>query len=162
MEKKEYYTTKEIAISTNQTTRNIRYIINKLDVPKSMLFKDINGTYNIHHLLIPRFAPKYTGNEKGYALSFDILSTYDNKNIVEIIKHIINELPDLKIKYCIETKKNGIKHIHSMIEGVSKSIMKKMIRTFFHEETRIYVSGIYDKQGWLKYITKESPLLTNY
>jgi hypothetical protein len=161
MRYKEYLTTKEIAIETNQSTRNVRYILNKLDVPPTMLFKDATGTYQIHHLLLPRFAPLVTGKEKCYALSFDILNTNSKVDIVKIMNHIISELNDVKIKYSIEIKNNGMKHIHSMIEGVSKTIMKEKIRKYFHENTRVYVMGIYDKQGWLKYISKESEIITN-
>lgn len=161
MLQKEYFTTKEIAIETNQTTRNVRYILNKLDVPPTMLFKDSNGTYQVHHLLLPRFASVVTGKEKCYALSFDILNTKSNVDIIKIMNHIINELKDIEIKYSIEIKDNGMKHIHSMILGVSKTKMKEKIRKYFHEKTRVYVMGIYDKQGWLKYISKESPIITN-
>jgi hypothetical protein len=160
MIEKEYLTTKEIAISTNQTTRNVRYIINKLDVPKSMLYKDNNDTYMIHHLLLPYFAPKVTGTLKEYAVSFDILNTSSDDDIKKIMEYMGELLPKLKMQYSIEAKQNEMKHIHSIVSGVSKTELKEKIRLCFHENTRVYTMGIYDKQGWQKYISKESPIIT--
>lgn len=160
MNEKEYFTTKEIAISTSQTTRNIRYKANKLDVPSSMMFKDEFGTYYIHHLLLPHFAPKNTGKSKSYAMTFDILSTRSESDIIEVMEYITDEFERVKMKYSIETKNNGMKHIHAIVEGVSKSDFRNKIREFYHEHTRVYVVGIYDKQGWIKYIGKEAQIIT--
>lgn len=160
MIEKEYLTTKEIAISTNQSTRNVRYILNKLDVPSMMLYKDDYGTYMIHHLLLPYFAPKNTGKSKEIAVSFDILNTNSDEDIKRIMEHIGEQLPKLKMQYSIEAKQNGMKHIHSIVSGVGKTELKELIRLYFHEHTRVYIMGVYDKQGWLKYISKESHLIT--
>lgn len=159
MIEKEYLTTKEIAISTGQTTRNIRYIINKLDVPSVMLFKDDNNVYNIHHLLLPYFAPKKHNKLKEYAVSFDILNTKIDDDIKNIMKHIKTELKGLVMQYSIEVKQNGIKHIHSIVSGVTKTELTELIKLYF-DKPRVYIMGIYDKQGWKKYISKESPIIT--
>lgn len=155
---KEYYSTKEVAISTKQTTRNIRYRLDKLkeEVPPTMLFKDANNSYQIHHLLLPQLAPKYTGTIKQYAMTFDILDNSTDEEIKNKIEYITNSFNAVKMQYGIQLKESGMKHIHAIVEGISKSKFREQIRLYFHDHTRVYVVGVYDKQGWLRYIGRDN------
>ncbi len=155
---KEYYSTKEIAIKTKQTTRNIRYRIEKLkeELPPTMIYKDAVGSYQIHHLLLPQLAPKNTGTIKQYAMTFDILDNSTDEEIKEKIDFITNSFHGVKMQYGIQLKQSGMKHIHALVEGVSKSKFTQQIRLYFHDHTRVYVVGVYDKNGWLRYIGRDN------
>jgi hypothetical protein len=156
MIEREYYTTKEVAISTKQTTRNIRYKLDKLDVPPTMLYKDANGTYQIHHLLLQYLAPKNTGTTKQYAMTFDILDNSTDLEIIKKIDFITRMLPNINMQYGIQLKASGMKHVHAIVEGASKTKFRSLIRQYFHDYTRVYVVGVYDKQGWVKYIGRDN------
>jgi hypothetical protein len=157
-EMKEYYSTKEVAIMTNQTTRNVRYKLNKLvdELPPTMIYKDVNNTYNIHHLLLPQLRPINTGKSKKYAMTFDVLDNATDEEITSKIEYITKDFTKLKMKYGIQSKASGMKHVHAICEGVSKSEFTKQIRQYFHEYTRVYCVGVYDVQGWVNYIGRDN------
>lgn len=157
----EYLKVNEIATITNQSTRNVRRILAKLNDEKNnelFLKKDVNNIWAVHHLLLPKFSPKRIRKNKYYALSFDPCFAYTVADIEQIMEFVFNQLGDDKteINYVIEQKKeNGRNHLHCFVKCENKRKLLQSIRTGF-AQISYKQTPIYDLQGWKDYITKEN------
>jgi hypothetical protein len=86
MSKNEYLSVREISQLTEQSTRNVRRIIQKLegDVAKELLHLDNNNHWKIHNLILGKFKPQRIRSNKYYALSVDPCNNYSESDIDEI------------------------------------------------------------------------------
>lgn len=161
---KEYLTVTEIAKAEKITTRCVRNKIHKLishNDYNSLIQKDLNGNWQIHRLLKKKFKPKRKKKSKYYALTIDFLKNFKYNDIKEIMNHIFQDLKiaDLEINYVVEQKKsNGQNHVHLYTNCSKKRELIKKIRSCF-SSVSYKESKIYDLQGWINYITKESKII---
>ena len=159
MQQNEYLTTKEISIKYDMTTRNVRKIISKLteSCSEATLYKNKNGEWQVHHLLVPRFKPQRKRRNKYYALSIDPCAKYSESDINVVIKFVYEQMNDdsLELNYVIEQKKsNNQNHLHCFVKCPDK---KKLLDLFKLGFSRISYreSIIFDLEGWKGYITKD-------
>lgn len=159
MLKNEYLTVKDISEKYMMSTRNVRRIINTLEdnCSEATLYKDKNNHWQIHSLLVPKFRPQRTRQNKYYALTVDPCYKYTNKDIDEIMKFVFDQLGDDKseFNYVIEQKKaNGHSHIHSYVKCTNKKKLLNCFRLGFGQLS-YHESVIFDLVGWKQYITKD-------
>jgi hypothetical protein len=159
MQKNEYVTVREISAKYEMCTRNVRRIISNLtnNQSESMLYKNKNGEWMVHHLLIPKFKPQRTRKNKYYALSIDPCTDYTKKDIEGVMKFAYEQMGDevLEINYVIEQKKsNNRNHLHCYVKCSNK---KKLLDCFKLGFSRIsyHESVIFDLNGWKDYIMKD-------
>jgi hypothetical protein len=154
----EYLTVKEISRKVNMTMRNVRKIVSKLKNEKSesLIHKDKNNNWLIHHLLLPNFKRKRNKKESYYAITIDPSGDYTEKEIDEVFNYVVDKIDqtDLEFHYSIEKKiKDGKNHIHCF----TNSIERKKLITALHlgfSKMSYFQSVIFDLDGWKNYITK--------
>lgn len=162
---KEYLKVKEISQIKKMTARNVRKIIAKLMDEKSeyMIQKDKNGEWLVHHLLLSNFNYKRKVAQKYYALSFDPVNCYSERDIDKIMKFVFEQMKDdnIEINYTIEKKKeNNRNHLHCFMNCQQRKKFIRMLRVGF-SELSYKEDEIYDLEGWKAYITKDgSPITT--
>ncbi|MCE3295822.1 MAG: hypothetical protein K0R65_1536 [Crocinitomicaceae bacterium] len=164
MNEKEYLNVKEVSIKTQQSTRNVRRIITKLEdeVNKELLYKNQNGQWEVHHLILNKFKPQRIHENKYYALSFDPCTNYSVKEIDDIMKFVIAQMKetDIELNYVVESKiANGQNHLHCFVKCQNKQKLIRCIRLAF-SQVSYHQSGVFDLQGWKNYITKENKTIT--
>lgn len=166
MNEKEYLNVKEVSIKTQQSCRNVRRIIARIEienqVSKELLYKDQNGQWNIHHLILTKFKPQRIRENKYYALSFDPCSNYSKNEIDEIMKYVISQMGETKIEinYVVESKKeNERNHLHCYVKCENKQKLIRCIRLAF-SKVSYHQGGVFDLKGWQNYITKETQTIT--
>jgi hypothetical protein len=159
MIEQEYYRVGEIGKMNNMTSRNIRKIISKLidDTTESLLHKDNNGLWKVHHLLLPNFKRKRAEIKKQLAISIDPVCFYSEKEIIARLNQFILKLDDddLEFNIVIEQKlKDGRNHIHGYYYTKKKREFITGLK-FWLPGMSYHNSKMYDKEGWLSYITKD-------
>lgn len=159
MQKNEYVTVREISAKYEMCTRNVRRIISNLtdNQSESMLHKNKNGEWMIHHLLVPKFKPQRMKKNKYYALSIDPCTYYSKTDIDVVVKFAMEQMGDnaIEINYVVEQKKsNNRNHLHCYVKCSNK---KKLLDCFKLGFSRItyHESVIFDLNGWKDYIMKE-------
>lgn len=159
MQQNEYLTVKEISSKYEMTTRNVRRIISSLtdNCSETMLHKNKNGEWRVHHLLAPKFKPQRTRKNKYYALSIDPCTDYSKSDIDVVMKFAYEQMGDdvLEINYVVEQKKsNNRNHLHCYVKCSNK---KKLINCFKLGFSQISYreSVIFDLNGWKDYIKKD-------
>lgn len=160
MIRNEYMNVKEISLITEQSTRNVRRIIKKLEgeVAKELLHQDKNNNWKVHHLLLKKFKPQRVRKNKYYALSIDPCHNYSENEIDEILKFVMEQMddPSFELNYVVEQKKaNNQNHIHCYVKCSSKKKLLQCIRLGF-SKVSYHQSGIFDITGWKNYITKDN------
>lgn len=160
MIKNEYLSVREISQLTEQSTRNVRRIIQKLegDVTKELLHLDNNNHWKIHNLLLGKFKPQRIRLNKYYALSVDPCNNYSESDIDKIIEFVAKQMGETKLElnYVVEKKKkNNQNHIHCFVKCTNK---RKLIQTFRIALSKMsyHQSDIFDLESWKGYITKEN------
>jgi hypothetical protein len=164
MTEKEYLNVKEVSIRTQQSTRNIRRIIARIEneVSNELLYKNQDGQWNIHHLILSKFKPQRIREGKYYAISFDPSGNYSDKEIDEVMKFVIKQMGETKIEinYVVESKKaNEKNHLHCFVRCQNKLKLIRCIRLAF-SQVSYHQSGVFDLTGWKNYITKENKIIT--
>lgn len=159
MQQNEYLTVKEISIKYEMGARNVRKIISKLTetCSEATLYKNKNGEWQVHHLLVPKFKPQRTRKNKYYALSIDPCTDYSKSDIDVVMRFAYEQMGDdvLEINYVVEQKKsNNRNHLHCFVKCSNK---KKLLDCFKLGFSRIsyHESVIYDLNGWKDYILKD-------
>lgn len=160
MHKNEYLTVKDISNKYLMSTRNVRRIISTLEnnCSESTLYKDKNGHWQIHHLLIGKFKPQRTRKDKYYAVTIDPTHKYSVKDIDIIMLFVLKQLAEAKVEinYVVEQKKtNGHNHIHSYVRCPNKRKLINYFRLGFGQLS-YHESVIFDLNGWKQYITKDN------
>lgn len=157
----DYITVIEVSRITQQSTRNVRRIINRIkdEVDSNLLFKDVEqSTWNIHKDLLHKFKPQRIRANKFYALTIDQCVSYSEKDLHEIMKYVIELMGDTQteIHYVVEQKKaNNQNHIHCFVKCSNK---RKLIQNFRMAFSTVsyHQSAIFDLESWKGYITKEN------
>ena len=159
----EYFTVKEISRKVNMTMRNVRKIISKLKDEKNetLLHKDKNNSWLIHHLLLPNFKRQRNKKERYYAISIDPSNDFSEKEIDEVLNYVLekNDQSDLEFHYSIEKKqKDGKNHIHCFTNSIEK---RKLIRALHLGFSKMSYrqNVIFDLEGWKNYITKTGTII---
>jgi hypothetical protein len=160
MIKNEYLSVREISQLTEQSTRNVRRIIQKLegDVTKELLHLDNNNHWKIHNLLLGKFKPQRIRSNKYYALSVDPCNNYSESDIDKIMEFIAKQMGEtnLELNYVIEEKKkNNQNHIHCFVKCSNKKKLLESIRLGF-SKVSYHQSYIFDLASWKNYITKDN------
>lgn len=160
MIKNEYMSVKEVSKITQQSTRNVRRTIKKIEgeVSKELLHQDNNSNWHIHHLLLVRFKLQRIRVNKYYALSIDPCCQYSECEIDEILRFIVDQMGEinLELNYVIEQKKaNNQNHIHCYVKCSNKKRLMQCIRLGF-SKVSYHESPIFDLNGWKNYITKDN------
>lgn len=160
MNEKEYLNVKEISLKTQQSTRNVRRIISKLEseLTSDLVYKNNDGQWNVHHLILNRFKPQRNRENRYYALSFDPCINYSEKEIDNIMKFVFTQMgeTEIELNYVVEPKKaNGQNHLHCFVKCQNKQKLIRCIRLAF-SQVSYHQSEIFDLEGWKKYITKEN------
>lgn len=161
MKVNDYTTVQEVSKITQQSTRNVRRIINRIkdEVDNKLLFKDEEqSTWNIHKDLLHKFKPQRIRANKFYALTIDPCVSYSEKDLNEIMKYVIELMGDVhtELHYVVEQKKaNNLNHIHCFVKCTNK---RKLIQTFriAFSTVSYHQSAIFDLESWKGYITKEN------
>jgi hypothetical protein len=156
-----YKKVQEVSKITQQSTRNVRRIINRIkdEVDNSLLFKDEEqSVWNIHKDLLPKFKPQRIRANKFYALTIDPCVSYTEKDLDAVMKFVIELMGDTntEIHYVVEKKKaNNQNHIHCFVKCSEK---RKLIQNFRIAFSTIsyFQSAIFDLESWKHYITKEN------
>lgn len=158
MSAKEYLTINEVAIkhqvSTKTVLRRIKHLLS--DVSPLMLYKDKGYTWRIHHLLIPKFRPKYKEKIKTYAFSIDPCEFYSEEDIHKIMDFVFENVCDnnLEIEYVVEQKvSNSKNHIHCLLTTENKQKILESVRLAFGKVSYKLIPA-YDKAGWKGYMMK--------
>ena len=157
----DYKTVVDISKITEQSTRNVRRIINRIkdEVDSSLLFKDEeNSVWNIHKDLLYKFKPQRIRANKFYALTIDPCVNYSEKDLDEIMKYVIGLMGDARteIHYVVEQKKaNYQHHIHCFVKCTNKRKLIQNFRIAF-STVSYFQSAIFDLESWKGYITKEN------
>lgn len=156
----EYLSVKEISQLTEQSTRNVRRIIKKLEneVAKELLYQDKNNIWMIHKFLLSRFKLQRVRANKYYALSIDPCHNYSEAEIDEILKFVMEQMDELnfELNYVVEQKKaNNQNHIHCYVKCSNKKKLLNNIRLGF-SKVSYHQSAIFDITGWKNYITKNN------
>lgn len=164
MEKKEYLTVREISDNHKMSTRNVRRIITTLEEEKNkyMIYKDANGDWLIHRLLLPKFKPQRIRKEKYYALSIDPCTNYTITDIDKIMDFVVSNTSDsnLEINYVIEQKKsNNQNHLHCYVKCSKKKKLIESIKLGFSKAS-YKQNDIFDLNGWKDYMSKEGNKIT--
>jgi hypothetical protein len=158
----DYKTVVDVSTITEQSTRNVRRIIDRIkdEVDSNLLFKDEEkNIWNIHKDLLYKFKPQRIRANKFYALNIDPCESYSAKDLHEIIKNVIDKMGDTKteINYTIERKKKKpfLNHLHCFVKCNNK---RKLIQNFRIAFSKVsYQQGaIFDLESWKGYITKEN------
>lgn len=160
----EYLDVKTISKETNQSARNVRRIIKKIEneVSPELLHQDKNNCWLVHHLLLARFKPQRIRTEKYYALSIDPCYNYSEIEINAILQFICENMKDdkLEINYVVEQKKaNSQNHIHCYVKCESKRKLIENIRLGF-SAVSYKQTPVFDLEGWKRYITKDGSTIT--
>lgn len=154
----EYYTVNELSKLNDMTARNIRKIIAGLQSEKneSLLYKDANNSWRVHHLLLPSFRRKRTKAKKYNAITIDPVETYSIDEIIERLTQAVNMLDDLTLEFkvVIEPKlANGRNHIHGYYHTSKKRALMNALK-FWFPSMNYHITEAYDLEGWISYITK--------
>lgn len=158
----EYYSTTQIAKKYGMNIRHIRRMVSNKSKQlnnKTLIHKDKNGSWQVNHVALHYFKPKYIPKDNYYALSLDPVVDYTESEIHEIMNYIGSISSDFveEINYVIENKKKDVKaHIHMFIKSKNKRKLLKSFRTAFGEDVSYRQSKIYDLSGWKDYITKNN------
>lgn len=157
----DYKTVVDVSKITEQSTRNVRRIINRIkdEVDSNLLFKDEEqSTWNIHKDLLHKFKPQRIRANKFYALTVDPCLSYSEKDLDEIMKYVIKLMGDARteINYVVEQKKaNNQNHIHCFVKCSNKRKLIQNFRIAFSNVSYLQ-SAIFDLESWKGYITKEN------
>jgi hypothetical protein len=157
----DYRTVVDVSKITEQSTRNVRRIINRIkdEVDSSLLFKDEEqSVWNIHKDLLHKFKPQRIRANKFYALTIDPCVSYSEKDLDEIMKYVIEMMGDAhtEIHYVVEQKKaNNQNHIHCFVKCTNKRKLIQNFRIAFSNVSYLQ-SAIFDLESWKGYITKEN------
>lgn len=157
----DYKTVVEISKLTQQSTRNIRKIIEKIkdEVDDRVLFKNKNSnSWNIHKTILYKFKPQRVRVNKFYALTIDPCINYSEKDLDKVMKYVIELMGDVKteIHYVVEQKKTNFQnHIHCFVMCSNKRKLIQNLRIAF-STVSYYQSVIFDLESWKCYITKEN------
>ena len=156
----DYTTVQEVSKITQQSTRNVRRIINRIkdEVDSKYLFKDDNSIWKISKEILVQFRPQRIRENKFYALTIDPCVSYTDKDLHEIMKYVIELMGDVRteIHYVVEQKKANFKnHIHCFVKCTAK---RKLIHNFriAFSTVSYFQSAIFDLESWKGYITKEN------
>lgn len=154
----EYYTVNEISKINDMTARNIRKIIAGLqsDNNESLLYKDANNSWRVHHLLLPNFKRKRNKVKKYHAITIDPVESYEVGEIIERLSQAANLLNDstLEFEITIEQKlANGRNHIHGYYHTSKKRALMNGLK-FWFPSMSYHITEAYDLEGWISYITK--------
>ena len=152
----EYMTVREVANEVGLSLQSVRKRLKTITSNKLLIHTASNGEYQIHRLLLPKFAPKKIIKEFSYSLDFDNgYSDNDIHNVMEYILSLLNDF-EVTIKYTIEyKKKDHTPHIHGIINGITKTNFIKYVHKGAINKSYM-IKPMYDVKGWLNYITKES------
>ncbi len=157
----DYKTVVDVSKITEQSTRNVRRIINRIkdEVDSNLLFKDEEqSVWNIHKDLLHKFKPQRIRANKFYALTIDPCVSYSEKDLDEIMKYVIELMGDAhtEIHYVVEQKKaNNQNHIHCFVKCTNKRKLIQNFRIAFSNVSYLQ-SAIFDLESWKGYITKEN------
>jgi hypothetical protein len=158
----DYKTVVDVSKITEQSTRNVRRIINRIkdEVDSRLLFKDEeNSVWNIHKDLLSKFKPQRIRANKYYALTIDPCVSYSEKDLHEIMKYVIELMDDVRteIHYVVELKKKEpyLNHIHCFVKCTNKRKLIQNFRIAFSTVSYLQ-SAIFDLESWKGYITKEN------
>lgn len=157
----DYKTVVDVSKITEQSTRNVRRIINRIkdEVDNRLLFKDEEqSTWNIHKDLLHKFKPQRIRANKFYALTIDPCVSYSEKDLHEIMKYVIELMGDVRteLHYVVEQKKvNNLNHIHCFVKCTNKRKLIQNFRIAF-STVSYHQSAIFDLESWKGYITKEN------
>lgn len=160
----DYLKVAEIAKEKNVTTKTVRNKIKKLIglVGDNKIIKGTNDEYRIHRSILNKFEPLRVHQTKYTAVTINPVFNYSVEDLIKImdwILELINE-DELQVNYCIEQKKaNGLNHLHIYIE---KKICNKFLKSakFALPKMSYYVSDVYDLNGWISYMSKETKIIT--
>lgn len=156
----DYKTVQEVSKITQQSTRNVRRIINRIkdEVDSKYLFKDDNSIWKISKEILVQFRPQRIRENKFYALTIDPCVSYTDKDLHEIMKYVIELMGDVRteIHYVVEQKKANFKnHIHCFVKCTAKRKLIYNFRIAF-STVSYFQSAIFDLESWKGYITKEN------
>jgi hypothetical protein len=158
----DYKTVVDVSKITEQSTRNVRRIINRIkdEVDDRLLFKDEEqSTWNIHKDLLHKFKPQRIRANKFYALTIDPCVSVSEKDLHSIMKYVIELMGDThtEIHYVVEQKKKAphLNHIHCFVKCSNKRKLIQNFRLAF-STLSYHQSAIFDLESWKGYITKEN------
>lgn len=157
----QYNTVQDISKITQQSTRNVRRIINRIkdEVESKYLFKDDNSVWNISNEILAKFKPQRIRESKFYALTIDPCVSFSEKDLDEIMKYVIDLMGDThtEINYVVEQKKKApfLNHIHCFVKCSNKRKLIQNFRIAF-STVSYHQSAIFDLESWKSYITKEN------
>lgn len=154
----EYYSVSQLSKLNDMTARNVRKIIAGLQSEKneSLVYKDANNTWRVHHLLLHFFKRKRTKNNKHYAITIDPVETYSIEEIVERLSQVMKTVDNsnFELKVTIEPKlANGRNHIHGYFNTSNKKTLMNGLK-FWFPSMSYHLSEAYDLDGWISYMTK--------
>lgn len=156
----DYTTVQEVSKITQQSTRNVRRIINRIkdEVESRYLFKDDNSVWNISREILAKFKPQRIRENKFYALTIDPCVNFSEKDLNSIMEYVIELMGDTRteIHYVVEQKKaNNQNHIHCFVKCSNKRKLIQNFRVAF-STVSYHQSAIFDLESWKGYITKEN------
>lgn len=164
MKEKEYLKVFDIVCIHLQSARNVRRIINELVKKKSsnLLYKDTNGEWNIHRLLLPYFKPKRRKPMRYFALTIDPVQSYSKDEINEIMLYVCDTFhKDVEVNYVIEAKKaTGKNHLHCFVQCNQKKKFIESMKLAF-SSISYYESKIFDLEGFKAYLRKDGQEIMN-
>lgn len=157
---KEYYTVADVNRKTNLSSKQIRNRIlrfRKDGEYNNMISKDSQGRWVIHRMILSRFKPERIRESKFYALTIDPVDCYSEKDLMSIMKFVVDDIPvkQIQISYTIEKKKsNGLNHIHLFTNCEKRKTLIQTLRIAFSKMS-YKESNIFDSEGWESYIQKD-------
>jgi hypothetical protein len=157
----DYKTVVEVSKITQQSTRNVRRIIERIkeQVDSTKLFKDEeSNVWNIHPSILHKFKPQRIRTNKFYALTIDPCSVFSEQDLDKVMEYVVELMGEVEteIHYVVEKKKsNAQNHLHCFVKCSNKRKLIQNLRVAF--STLSYnQSAIFDLESWKSYITKEN------
>lgn len=159
MIQQEYYSVNELSQLNNMTSRNIRKIIASMKDKKSdsLLYKDSNNSWRVHHLLIPEFKRKRTKTISYKAITIDPVEIYSYNEIIERLNQVSIMVDDnsLDFRVTVEVKKGNVRnHIHGYYCTKRNRAFINALK-FWFPSMSYHITEAYDLEGWKDYITKD-------
>ena len=93
-------TVREVANEVGLSLQSVRKRLKTITSNKILINTASNGEYQIHRLLLPKFAPKKIIKEFSYSLDFD--NGYSDNDIHNVMEYILSLLNDFVIKLILK------------------------------------------------------------
>lgn len=157
----DYKSVNEVSKLTQQSTRNVRRIIDgiKEQVDTTKLFKDEEShVWNIHPEILDKFKPQRIRTNKFYAMTIDPCAVFSEQDLDKVMKYVIELMGEVEteIHYVVEKKKsNAQNHLHCFVKCSNKRKLIQNLRLAF-STLSYHQSAIFDLESWKSYITKDN------